>query len=58
LPARITAIRPRGGAVDVRLDLSGETLLARLTTDAVADLGLEEGLSVTALIKAVAVEGY
>jgi molybdate transport system ATP-binding protein len=58
LPARITAIRPGGGAVDVRLDLSGETLLARLTTDAVADLGLEEGLSVTALIKAVAVEGY
>jgi molybdate transport system ATP-binding protein len=58
LPARIAAIRPHGGAADVRLDLSGEALLARLTMDAVEDLGLRERLAVTALIKAVAVEGY
>jgi len=58
LPARVTAIRQRGGAADIRLDLAGETLLARLTADAVADLELAEGSEVTALIKAVAVEGY
>jgi len=58
LPAKIAAICPQGGGVDVRLNCGGEALLARLTADAVEDLGLAEGSEVTALIKAVAVEGY
>jgi molybdate transport system ATP-binding protein len=58
LPGTITEISPRGGGVDIRLDLGGEALLARLTADAVEDLDLTVGAKVTALIKAVAVEGY
>jgi molybdate transport system ATP-binding protein len=58
LPATIAEIEWSGGGADIRLDLAGETLLARLTADAVEDLGLREGSRVTALIKAVAVEGY
>lgn len=59
LPATIAEIgEASGGGVDIRLDASGSILLARVTEDAVADLGLEPGKPVTALIKAVAVEGY
>ena len=58
LPATISEIRPEASGVDIRLDLAGEPLLARLTADAVEDLQLAKGSKVTALIKAVAVEGY
>jgi molybdate transport system ATP-binding protein len=58
LPATVSEIHPRANGVDIRLDLAGEPLLARLTADAVRDLELSEGGHVTALIKAVAVEGY
>lgn len=59
LPAMVVSISPRDRAiVDVTLDLSGSTLLASLTADAVAELQLQPGSEVTALIKAVAVEGY
>jgi molybdate transport system ATP-binding protein len=43
-----------GQAVDVRLDVGGDTLMARVTRAAVADLGLAPGSAVTALIKATA----
>jgi len=59
LPARIIELgQATGGGVDVRLDAGGSPLLARITEDAVADLGLGPGSEVTALIKAIAVEGY
>jgi molybdate transport system ATP-binding protein len=58
LPATILEMNHTNSGVDIRLDLAGEPLLARLTADAVEDLGLAEGSKVTALIKAVAVEGY
>lgn len=43
--------------VGVRLDVGGEPMLARVTRDAVRDLELVPGLAVTALVKAVALEG-
>lgn len=58
LPATIAEIRTDETTADLRLDLAGSPLIARLTIDAVDDLGLKEGMEVTALIKAVAVEGY
>ncbi len=58
LPATVGEIQMHGNGVDVRLDVGGEPLLARLTADAVQDLALTQGSEVTALIKAVAVEGY
>ena len=58
LPATIAEIRPGRNGADIHLDLAGSTLLARLTEDSVDELGLRVGSSVTALIKAVAVEGY
>ena len=58
LPATITEIRPGKSGADIRLDMAGSPLLARLTEDSVDELGLAVGSSVTALIKAVAVEGY
>ena len=40
--------------VEVRLDIAGEPLIASITGDAVAELNLKVGQSVTALIKAAA----
>jgi molybdate transport system ATP-binding protein len=55
LPATVTEIRDGSdGAVDVRLDVGGEPLLARITHAAVRDLDLEAAMPVTALIKAAA----
>ena len=45
-----------GGVREVRLDAGGEALLARVTAEAVEELRLRPGLSVTALIKSVALE--
>ena len=58
LAAQIVSIT-EGPAHDVgiRLDVGGEPMLARVTRDAVRDLELVPGLAVTALVKAVALEG-
>jgi len=57
LAARIERILPhQPPIVDVWLEVAGEKILARLTNDAVADLGLEVGMEVTALIKSIAFE--
>ena len=45
-----------GPVVDVRLDLGGEALVARVTRDAVDELELRPGRAVTALIKSVVFE--
>ena len=58
LPATITEITSADtAAIDLKLDIAGSTLLARLTADAVEDLGLTTGSKVTALIKAMASGG-
>ncbi|WP_018183674.1 molybdenum ABC transporter ATP-binding protein [Kaistia granuli] len=58
LAARIVEVG-EGGPQDIgiRLDVGGEPMLARVTRDAVQDLGLVAGLEVTALVKAVALDG-
>jgi molybdate transport system ATP-binding protein len=58
LDARVVAIGEAPGTeVVVRLDAGGEPMIARVTRDAVRDLGLAEGTAVTALVKAVALDG-
>ena len=57
LAATIVEIsEPRHGVVQVRLDVGGETLLARITSEAVQEMGLAPGMPVTALVKSVALE--
>jgi molybdate transport system ATP-binding protein len=58
LAARIVDVG-EGGPQDIgiRLDVGGEPMLARVTRDAVQDLGLVAGLEVTVLVKAVALDG-
>lgn len=45
-----------GHSVDVRLDVGGDTLIARVTREAVQALDLKVGRPVTALVKATAVD--
>jgi molybdate transport system ATP-binding protein len=45
-----------GSSLDVRLDLRGTALLARITRQSATDLGLRPGLAVFALIKAVSID--
>jgi molybdate transport system ATP-binding protein len=57
LKARIVEIAAREKPiVDVRMDAGGEFVIARLTGQAVAELGLQPGMEATALIKAVTFE--
>jgi molybdate transport system regulatory protein len=56
LPARIAALKPRSGALDVALVLAGgDALGARITRESAQLLGLQRGLEVLALCKATAV---
>jgi molybdate transport system regulatory protein len=56
LPARIAAMKPRAGALDVGLVLAGgDALSARITRESAQLLGLQRGLEVLALCKATAV---
>jgi molybdate transport system ATP-binding protein len=55
----ITAIgEPAGASVDVRIDVGGTGLIARITRKSVAELRLEPGRPVFALIKAVAIDRH
>ena len=54
LPARIVSFRPEGALVRVELD-AGFPLFALVTRPACAELGLQEGQTVTALIKTPAI---
>ncbi|HTR15718.1 MAG TPA: molybdenum ABC transporter ATP-binding protein [Acetobacteraceae bacterium] len=58
LPATVRGLAETGGAALVELDLArgGGRLLARVTPDAVARLGLAPGTPVLALVKSVAVD--
>ena len=52
IPARVTAINSGEAIANVELDAGGVRLVASITVEAVSQLGLKEGSSVTALIKA------
>jgi molybdopterin-binding protein len=52
IPARVTAINSGEAIANVELDAGGVRLVASITVEAVRQLGLKEGASVTALIKA------
>jgi molybdate transport system ATP-binding protein len=45
-----------GPSLDVRLDLGGTPLIARITRKSAAELGLRPGLPVFALIKSVSID--
>jgi molybdopterin-binding protein len=52
IPARVTRITSGQATANVELDANGVRLVASVTVEAVRDLGLSEGSSVTAIIKA------
>jgi molybdopterin-binding protein len=52
IPATVVSIRAGEAIANVELDAAGVRLVASITVEAVRDLGLAEGASVTAVIKA------
>ncbi len=52
LTGTVTGINRGEAIANVALDVSGQRLVASITVEAVDDLGLAEGSSVTAIIKA------
>ena len=52
IPARVTAISAGEAIANVELDANGVRMVASITLEAVRQLGLTEGSSVTAVIKA------
>ena len=52
IPATITAINAGEAIANVELDANGVRLVASITVEAVSDLGLKPGMTVTAVIKA------
>jgi molybdate transport system ATP-binding protein len=59
IPGTVVAIgEPAGASVDVRIDAGGTDLIARLTRRSVAELQLQSGSPVFALVKAVAIDRH
>ena len=52
LAGTVTGINKGEAIANVVLDVAGQRLVASITVEAVAELGLEEGSAVTAIIKA------
>jgi molybdopterin-binding protein len=52
LQGTVTSIRHGEAIANVVLDVAGQRLVASITVEAVQELGLSEGSSVTAIIKA------
>jgi molybdopterin-binding protein len=52
IPARVTSINSGEAIANVELDAGGVRLVASITVEAVSQLGLSEGSSVIAIIKA------
>ena len=52
IPARVTAITTGEAIANVELDANGVRMVASVTVEAVSQLGLTEGSSVIAVIKA------
>jgi molybdopterin-binding protein len=61
IPATITGISHGEAIANIELDAGGTRLVASITTEAARELGLSEGMNVTAVVKAsdvmVAVDG-
>jgi molybdopterin-binding protein len=55
LPGTITELRFEGLLVQVTIDVGGHEITSIITSDATRSLGLEEGVSVYALVKATEV---
>ena len=52
LTGTITSINEGAAIANVELDVNGQRLVASITVEAARELGLQEGTSVTAIIKA------
>jgi len=52
LPATVKSIDKGAAIANVELDVAGQRLVASITVEAVEELGLDEGASVTAIVKA------
>ncbi len=52
LTGTVTHINEGAAIANVEVDVNGQRLVASITVEAARDLGLEEGKSVTAIVKA------
>jgi molybdopterin-binding protein len=52
LAATVTKVNKGAAIANVELDVNGQRLVASITVEAVEELGIQEGASVTAVIKA------
>ena len=52
LSGTVTSINQGEAIANVVLDVAGQRLVASITVEAVAELGLQEGSQVTAIVKA------
>jgi molybdate transport system regulatory protein len=52
LPGTVVSIKQGEAIANVELDVAGQRLVASITVEAVAELGLEPGTSVVAVVKA------
>jgi molybdopterin-binding protein len=52
ISARVTGITKGEATANVELDAGGVRLVASITTEAAAELGLTEGMDVVAIVKA------
>jgi molybdopterin-binding protein len=52
LPATVTAVNEGAVAATIELDVGGTRLVSSITVEAARELGLREGQSVTAIVKA------
>lgn len=52
LSAKVTGVNKGAAIANVELDVAGQRLVASITVEAAEELGLAEGSSVTAIIKA------
>jgi molybdopterin-binding protein len=52
LAGTVTSVNEGAAIANVEIDVNGQRLVASITVEAARDLGLEEGKSVTAIVKA------
>lgn len=52
IPAVVTSVKEGASITNVELDVNGQRLVASITVEAAQELDLQEGTSVTAIIKA------
>jgi molybdopterin-binding protein len=52
LPATVTSVNKGAAIANVELDVNGQRIVASITVEAVEQLGIAEGKSVIAIVKA------